>query len=191
MFGARVVRVIRYGFVQAERGWRKQARVVNQVAQQDRGRADCAVGIPPRLDCVGVHSLAARHVKLFAQTLPDLEVLTIELGSLKRIFRWLTDKAGLEHKSQRVLNANRFQVGIACFLEGLGVWAVARHAIVQAGAAGDKAFRLGIVLATNQPHELVHKIAMEPGGTEGALGNHPTRRKNYEVKIRGAGNFRG
>ena len=53
---------------------------------------------------------------------------------------------------------------------------------------GTKAFGLGIVGAEDQAHEFVHQVAMEPRRTEGVLGDHPTRRKDREVAVGGAGN---
>ncbi len=64
-----------------------------------------------------------------------------------------------------------------------------RHAIVQAGAAGDESFRLRVVFAADQPHEFVHKVAMKPRRTERMLGHHPARRKNREVHVGRARNF--
>ena len=66
-------------------------------------------------------------------------------------------------------------------LEGRGVGAVAAHAVVQARAAGREAFRLGVVDAVDQAHELAHHVAMEPGRAEGVLGDHPARREDHEV----------
>ena len=68
---------------------------------------------------------------------------------------------------------------------------MADHAIVEAGAAGNKPLGFGVVPSADQPHELVHEIAMKPGRTEGVLGDHPARRKNNEIQIGGARNLGG
>ena len=75
-------------------------------------------------------------------------------------------------------------------LESLGIGAVAGHAVVQAGSAGNEAFGLGVVRAEDQAHEFVHQVAMEPRRAEGVLGNHPARREDGEVAVGGAGNIR-
>src|SRR5271165_670934 len=135
-------------------------------------------------------SLTARRLELFSQSLPALEVLVIELGRLERKFCRLTHEASFEHECHGVAEINRLQFGLARLLEGFSVGAVASHAIVQTGAAGHESFSLGVIFAADQPHELVHEVAMEPGRTERMLGNHPSRRENYEVNIGGSGNFR-
>ena len=75
--------------------------------------------------------------------------------------------------------------------EGFGVGTVAAHAVVQAGAAGDEAFGLGVVFALDQAHELVHEVAVEPRRAEGVLGHHPARREDGEVDVGGAGQLAG
>ena len=71
-------------------------------------------------------------------------------------------------------------------VEGFGVGAVAGHAVVQAGAAGEKAFGLGVVLAVDEAHELVHHVAVKPGRAEGVLGDQPARGEDGEVDVGGA-----
>ena len=76
-----------------------------------------------------------------------------------------------------------FELGVGGALEGLGVGAVARHAIVQAGSAGKKAFGLGVVFAVDEAHELVHHVAVKPGRAKGVLGDKPARGKDREVAL--------
>ena len=87
----------------------------------------------------------------------------------------------LEHEGQRIVQTLRLELGGAGALVGFGVGSVARHAVVQAGAAGQEAFGLGIVLAADQAHELVHQIAVEPRRPERVLGHQPARREDGEI----------
>src|SRR5580700_5332086 len=129
-------------------------------------------------------------VKLFLQPLPALEVLMIELRSLQREPRRPARKARLKHERERVLCIHGLQLGLAGLLKRLCIRAVPRHAIVQARAARHKTFGLGVVLAINQPHKLIHEVAMKPRRSKRMLGHHPARRKNHEVKIRSPRNLR-
>jgi hypothetical protein len=56
---------------------------------------------------------------------------------------------------------------------------------------GTKAFGLGVVLAEDQAHELVHHVAVEPGRAEGVLGDHPARREDGEVDVGVPGSAEG
>jgi len=68
---------------------------------------------------------------------------------------------------------------------------VAAHAVVQAGAAGNETFRLGVVFASDEAHELVHEVAVEPGWAEGVLGDDPAWRKDSEVYVGSTGDLAG
>src|SRR5580658_1385877 len=137
-----------------------------------------------------IWTLVARALEPVAQSLPALEVLMIEFGSLERKLRRLTHKASLEHEGQRVLHVHRLQFGLARLLKRFRVGTVTRHAIVQAGATWHESLRLGVIFTMDQPHELVHEVAMKPGRTKRMLRNHPSRRKNREVNIGGPENLR-
>ena len=50
--------------------------------------------------------------------------------------------------------------GFCDTLESLGIQAMARHAVVQAGAAGDESFGLGIINAKDEAHDFVHQVNM-------------------------------
>ncbi len=50
--------------------------------------------------------------------------------------------------------------------------------IVQARASGHEPFRLGVIFAVYQSHEFRHRVAMEPGWTEGVLRHQPRRGAN-------------
>ncbi len=54
---------------------------------------------------------------------------------------------------------------------------------MQAGSAGEKAFGLGVVLAVDEAHELVHHVAVKPGWAEGVFGDEPARREDGEVDV--------
>src|SRR5262245_22421622 len=123
------------------------------------------------------------RVKILLQPLPALEVIFLTRLGLHRESGGANDIARLEHERQRVFVALRLQIGVAGLLESVGVRAVGRHAIVQASAAGREAFFLGVVLAEDQPHDSVLKVALEVGGGERRLGNHPAGRENTEVKV--------
>ena len=97
----------------------------------------------------------------------------------------------LKHERQRPVDVVGLQLCLACPVECIDIWAMTRHAVMQAGAARHKALRLGVVLSENQPHELVHHVAVKPGRTKGMLRNHPARRKNHKVHIRRPCNSRG
>src|SRR5258708_31835311 len=112
----------------------------------------------------------------------------IKLRSLQRKLRRLANKACLEHERHGVAYIARLQLCLARLLKCFCVWPMARHAIVQAGAARDEAFRLCVIFAVDQPHELVHKIAVKPRRTKRMLRYHPSRRKDRKVDIRGSRN---
>ena len=100
--------------------------------------------------------------------------------------------------AKRLSNMNAMVSSILCGLSsaarralpGLGVGTVRGHAIVQAGAAGQEAFGLGVVDAVQQAHELGHDVAVIPGRPERVLADQPARREDDEVDIGGAGHIR-
>lgn len=80
--------------------------------------------------------------------------------------------------------------GVAGTLVAVGVWAVAAHDVVQAGASGDEAAGaapLGVVAAADEAHELAHGVAVVPGRAEGVLADEPARGEDDEVGDGGAG----
>src|SRR5580704_5288107 len=131
----------------------------------------------------------ALRLELFLQPLPNLEVLMIKLRSLHRKLRRLAHEASLKHERHGVPYIHRLQLRPARLLKSFRVRPVTSHAIMQAGAARDEAFRLGVIFTVDQPHELVHKVAMKPRRTKGMLGHHPSWRKDCEVNIRGSRNL--
>src|SRR5207344_2567460 len=122
-----------------------------------------------------------RAFKLLPQSLPALKVLMIKLRGLQRKLRRLAHKTSLEHERQSVVQIDWLQLGLARFFKCFRVGPVARHAIVQAGAARYEPFRLGIIFPADQPHEFVHEVAMKPRWTKRMLGHHPARGKDYEI----------
>src|SRR6202165_3927706 len=130
--------------------------------------------------------LTARPLELLPQPLPNLKVLMIKLRSLQRKLRRLAHEARLEHERHGVAYINRLQLRLTRLFKSLKVRPVTSHAIVQAGAPRHEAFRLGVIFPVNQPHKLVHEIPMKPRRTKRMLGNHPSRRKDREVNIRGS-----
>src|ERR1019366_3619290 len=134
--------------------------------------------------------LTTRFFELFSQSLPALKVLMIKLRGLERKLRRLAHKTSLEHERQSVVQIDGLQLGCTRSRKCFRVGPVTRHAIVQTGAARHEPFRLGVIFAADQPHELVHEVAMKPRWTKRMLGDHPTRRKDYEVDVGGSGDFR-
>src|ERR1700677_1210168 len=135
-------------------------------------------------------SRLVRLLEFLSQSLPDLETLMVELCALQRKFRRLAYESSLEHKRHRVLHVDWLQISLARLLKRFRVRPMTRHAIVQAGATGHKSFCLGVVFASNEPHEFIHEVAMKPGWTKRMLGNHPSRRKYDKVNICCPRNFR-
>src|ERR1700691_3234405 len=119
-----------------------------------------------QLGCDRRTSLTTVPLKLLPQPLPALEVLMVEMRTLERKFRWLAHEASLEHERQSVAQINRRQCRLADLLKGLSLGSMPCHAIVQAGAARHKPFSLRVIFTANQPHELVHEIAMKPRRTK-------------------------
>ena len=126
----------------------------------------------------------------FMKVLPAFKILLIELRRFESEFGWPANEARLEHERQRVGEIRGLQIGRDGLLIGDGIRSVARHAIVQAGASGNKPFGLGVVFSTYQAHEFAHKVAVEPWRAERVFGHQPTRRENAKINLRCAGNFR-
>lgn len=108
-----------------------------------------------------------------------------------REFGGPADEACLEHEGQGAFELDGFKVSGAGALEGLGIGAVAGHAVVKACSTGDEAFGLSVVFALDEAHELVHEVAVEPGRAEGVFGDDPARGKDGEVGVGGAGDLAG
>ena len=62
---------------------------------------------------------------------------------------------------------------------------------MKAGSARQKALGLGVVLAVDEAHELIHHVAVEPGWAEGVLGNEPAGWEDGEVDVGRAVDGRG
>ena len=133
-------------------------------------------------------SLAAGKVLL--EALPAFEVVMLKLRGFDGIARQPHREPALEHERHSVLDLVRLERHLGGPLPGLGVRAVRGHAIVQAGAARQEAFRLGVVGAMQQAHELGHDVAVKPRRPERVLGDEPAWRENHEIDIGGAGEVR-
>src|SRR5215472_12803830 len=90
-------------------------------------------------------------------------VITLQGRGFEREASRTDHQARLEHEGEGVRDFLRLQFGGRSSLEGGVVGAVRGHAIVQRRAARDKAFRLGVVDAVHETHELVHVVAVKPG----------------------------
>ena len=112
-------------------------------------------------------------------------------GCVHGELRGAADEAGFEHESQRAFEFDGLEVGLAGAVEGFSIGAVAAHAVVQAGSAGDETFGFGVILAGDETHELVHEVAMEPGWAKGVLGDDPARGEDGEVNVGGTGDLAG
>ena len=112
-------------------------------------------------------------------------------GGVHRKLCGAADEAGFEHEGESAFEFDRLKFCGAGASEGLGVRAVAAHAVVEAGSAGDEAFGLGVVFAGDEAHELVHEITVKPRRTEGVFCDDPARWEDSEVDVRGAGDLAG
>src|SRR5580658_3914447 len=126
--------------------------------------------------------LSAGEVAL--EPLPAFVVFVLQYLFLQRVARRPHDQPRLEHKGKRVRYLSRRKLGTGSALKGLGIRAMAGHAVVQARTAGQEALSLGVVFAVNEAHELIHSVAMKPWRTEGVFGNQPAWRKDGEIHIR-------
>ena len=129
--------------------------------------------------------------KLLLQALPAFEIIVLQLGGFDRIARQPHGVAALEHERHGVVDLLRLELRARRLLPALGVRAVRAHAIVQARAARQEAFRLGVIGAVEKPHELGHDVAMEPRRPERVFADQPARREDREIDGRGAGKVRG
>src|SRR5450830_1078938 len=122
-------------------------------------------------------------VEVLLDVHPALIIIFLQRRRSQCMTRRLDDVTCLEHESHRISDLVRLAgIAAARLLKGRAVRTVTGHAIVQTGAAGTKAFRLGVVFAMNQAHELTRDIAVEPGWTESMFGGKPARRKDHEVQ---------
>ena len=60
---------------------------------------------------------------------------------------------------------------------------MSRHAVMERRPARSKTFRLGVIHAGNEPHELARDVEMKPGWPERVLHGEPPRWKDHEVEI--------
>ena len=128
-------------------------------------------------------------LEVLFQALPTFVVIVLQFGGFHGPARGPADEARLKHERHGAAQVLRFEFRVDGFFESFRVRAVAGHAVMQAGASGQEAFGLGVVFAVDQSHELIHKVAMEPGRAKCVLGNGPARRKDSEVAICGAVDF--
>ncbi len=102
--------------------------------------------------------------EVFLERLPAGVVLVLQGGCVHGKFCGAADEAGFKHEGQGTFEFDGFEVSGAGAFEGLGVGAVAGHAVVERCASGDEAFGFGVVFALDEAHEFVHEVAVEPGG---------------------------
>jgi len=117
------------------------------------------------------------------ERLPHLVIFALQAICFEREARGVQHQLSFEHEGQGVAEIMRLELGVRGALEGLGIRPVPLHAAMQAGRAGNKALRLGIVLAKNQAHEFVHRIAVEPGRPKGVFRHHPARGEDDEIDV--------
>jgi len=119
---------------------------------------------------------------MFADTRPALMIVVLQRWRCQCLRSRVNHVAGFDHERHGLIHFLRLAgIGLRGLLERRRIRAVAGHAIMQTGAAGDEALCLGIIRAMNQTHEFAGDIAMEPWRTEGIFGRQPARRKNHEV----------
>src|SRR5664279_1992589 len=125
---------------------------------------------------------AGRWIELPGQTLPAAEILALQLGGFQCEAGGPDHVARLDHERHRVTDTRRLrQIGRARAREGLGVGPVPRHAVVQARATRHEPFRLGVVHAVDQPHELAGHVAVEPRRPERMLPVSYTHLRAHET----------
>src|ERR1700730_9788504 len=113
----------------------------------------------------------------------SFKILLSELRRFESQFGRPANEARLEHERKRIGEIRGLQIGGDGLLIGDGIRSVARHAIVQACASGNKPFGLCVVFSTYQAHEFAHEVAVEPWRAERVFGHEPTRRENSKKKI--------
>ena len=177
MLAPAIFKVIIHGRAQAQTCRRVQACVVNQTREQsfDGGHFFFGFGCEPGLKCF---FSPCQHSKYSC-----CRMRVFMANSVGR-----TTSCVSNMKASVLARYCGFSSAVDGALKSLGVGAVAGHAVVQAGSAGDESLGLGVVSAEDEAHEFVHQVAMEPGRAEGVLGDHPARREDGEVAVRGSGN---
>jgi hypothetical protein len=93
--------------------------------------------------------------------------------------------ARLKHEGQGARQLDWLQIAFAGVCEGLVVWAMRQHTVVQAHASRRKPLWFRIVGAVYQPHELRHDVHVIPRRSEGVVRYHPALRKDNEIDVRG------
>src|SRR5215472_11849657 len=88
--------------------------------------------------------------EVLRESLPAVEIILLELGRFERESRRADDVAALEHERERVLDLLGRERSVAGPLEALRVRSVPRHAVVQARAARQEAFRFRVVGAVDE-----------------------------------------
>jgi len=111
----------------------------------------CEEAYPVQNQACGRASLRQMDLwmEVLLQGLPAGVVLVLASCCVHRELRGATDEAGFEHEGESAFEFDGLQFCGAGASEGLGVGAVAAHAVVQAGAAGNETFGLGVVLASD------------------------------------------
>src|ERR1700684_764372 len=117
------------------------------------------------------------------ERLPHFEVIALQPYRLQREAGRVKYQLGLEHEGQGAREVVGLEFGLPGPLEGFRIGPMGLHAAMQAGRAGNEAFGFGIVLTEDQAHELVHRVAVEPGWTKGVLGHHPAWRKDAKINV--------
>src|SRR5215469_12434788 len=115
--------------------------------------------------CFSWRTRRLRFEPLF-QTLPDLEILFIQLRGFQRKFRRPANEARFKHECQSISQIYRLQLRGAGAFEGRGVRTMSGHAVMKAGASRDEAFRFRVIGPADQAHELAHEVTMEPRRTK-------------------------
>src|SRR6266403_450926 len=89
--------------------------------------------------------------------------------------------ARLKHEGQGARQLDWPQIAFAGVFEGLVVWAMRQHTVVQAHASRRKPLWFCIVDAIYQPHKLRHDVHVIPRRSEGVVRYHPALRKEPAV----------
>src|ERR1700693_480982 len=118
------------------------------------------------------------RIEVLLQVAPAVDVALLQLRQVGCVSRALLGDAGSEHEGHRPLKPVRLQLNVARLLKSGSVRAMWQHAVVKGKAAGNETFRLGVIAAIDQPHELTHDVHVVPGWPEGILGHGPAIREN-------------
>ena len=84
---------------------------------------------------------------MFGQPLPALKIVMLQFGGLAGVAREPKSVAAFEHECHRIFELLQLEFGMACPLPGFGIRSMRAHTIVQAGAARQEAFGLGVINA--------------------------------------------